>query len=227
MKPKATFVTLYDDNRAQIGDITSDRMVRYCASRGYRPLVFRRLLEPAVHPAWNKLWAVEQALKLEAEGNYVVWVDADVLVLDAEVDIIQCIENHVSSAQAYFSVDTLCTDPSESLKQINTGFFVIRNNAWSRALIEMWKVLGECQPRHRVTNETSPRHDQDTLRHIAVCYPAVSEKFSFISPSLIQNQTSDFELNAFAYHYWASGKSQEKIAEHARLTVERGYCSKF
>ena len=84
-------------------------------------------------PRWNKILILLNLLSEEALNSvYVVWVDADLIVLDFGMKI-EMIGSLYSQANIIISKDM------ETATYIsNSGFIIVRNSEWSKAFLEQW-----------------------------------------------------------------------------------------
>ena len=84
-------------------------------------------------PRWNKIKILLNLLSEEALNSvYVVWVDADLIVLDFGMKI-EMIGSLYSQANIIISKDM------ETATYIsNSGFIIVRNSEWSKAFLEQW-----------------------------------------------------------------------------------------
>jgi hypothetical protein len=82
---------------------------------------------------WNKIAALTTALQSSwsDELDYIVWLDADVIFLDMHMDL-QAIVKKQKTAHIIASGD------SGGASQINSGFLIVSNTAWSRDFLRHW-----------------------------------------------------------------------------------------
>ena len=91
-------------------------------------------LEPA-DVRWNKVKLLIQALDPEIgwarEMKYIVWIDADAIILDMGMKLEKIAEEQYPRADFIASAD---------IRQgyINSGFLLVRNTAWARTFLERW-----------------------------------------------------------------------------------------
>ena len=86
---------------------------------------------------WNKVRILLEALEgvdNSARADYVLWLDADLVVLDPSLDLESLI------AQAPAADILICADPepAEIFSLVNTGAVLVRNTLWSRRFLRKW-----------------------------------------------------------------------------------------
>ena len=78
---RGALVTMYAGTHAAFRPLTGPPLARFAARHGYE--VIEVIPYPEYHPAWSKLPALTAAL---ANRDVVLWVDADVFVVDITAD---------------------------------------------------------------------------------------------------------------------------------------------
>ena len=89
-----------------------------------------------VDSRWNKVKIMEQALN-EKSGwakdlDYILWVDADLVFMDMELNLQQLVEQH---AHAHVLVSA---EHAGSTTLMNSGCVIVRNSAFGKAFLEQW-----------------------------------------------------------------------------------------
>eukprot|EP01031_Cornospumella_fuschlensis_P034412 gene34412-41651_t len=85
---------------------------------------------------WHKVRLMYEALDSYAKNvEYLVWIDADAIILDFSLDIQQQAASH-PEADVIVSAD---------IRQglMNSGFMVIRNTPWSRLFLQQWWTVAD------------------------------------------------------------------------------------
>jgi hypothetical protein len=126
-------LTGFDRGFRAIGDITVPRMRQLADRFGY-DFRYDDTLSAAPHrPNWAK---VPYLLRELADGaDFVVWIDADALILRFDRDIRDCLDDHHDLWMAWHT-HVNCETPHP-----NTGLMIFRNNEWSRDfLTKVWAL---------------------------------------------------------------------------------------
>ena len=81
---KVIVTTGYDDNFAEIGDLTTHGKRLYAKKFGY-DFSCKRIYKEDTHPSWQK---IEHVIQLLASHETVIWLDADTVITNPNFDII-------------------------------------------------------------------------------------------------------------------------------------------
>lgn len=147
-RPRFLVVTAFD-SRYEVGFLCSVVNEAYCQQHGHR---FRRvLLSPedmaklagGRHLAWAKVALLRNLLRgrgydgsasgdFEEDFDYLVWIDADALVLDHSVRLEDFLELPVPAMDFIIGEDMADTD------LLNTGLMFFRRSQWCRELLRRW-----------------------------------------------------------------------------------------
>lgn len=132
--------TAFNDRYAEMGAICAGSLRHYAATQGLAARVHDTLPETGRPPAWAKLRVIEA---LFDEGfAFVLWVDTDAVIVRPEVDIRAEIEDGKDLALVKHRL-TVRPMPgmTVTLDVPNTGVMLLRNSAWTRALLaRMWDL---------------------------------------------------------------------------------------
>ena len=55
---------------------------KYCEKWGYDFYYFDSSFDPSRHPAWSKILAVEKVMQENPQHKWIMWVDADTLIMN-------------------------------------------------------------------------------------------------------------------------------------------------
>ncbi|MFA6961807.1 MAG: DUF273 domain-containing protein [Opitutaceae bacterium] len=122
-RPRIRIITAYDDAIATYGDIAAARMRDYAKRHGYDFVVYRDGFDPARPPAWSKILFTLRALR---GVDWVVWLDADILIADLD----RPLEEFISRDHDIVMARHIKPSPHP-----NTGVFLLRNRLWVRAFL--------------------------------------------------------------------------------------------
>lgn len=139
--------TAYDDAYSAMGDLCAASLARYAAAHGLELCVSRTLPDTGRPPAWAKIPVIERLL--DDGCDFVLWVDADAVVVRAEPDIRAEI---AADKNLYLACHQLTGSPmpgmTVSLDVPNTGVMLLRNTLWTRDFLRaVW--AREAYLRHR------------------------------------------------------------------------------
>lgn len=124
-------------------------MQTYCNKYKYLFYPQTDSLIPDLPPHWTKFALMLKILK-KSETDYLVWFDADIMIMNHDISIHDVISNHMDG------YDLLaCRDVSE---EINTGVLIVRNTEYVRKILELMLNLPELRYRGC--------EDQDTFNRI-------------------------------------------------------------
>jgi len=205
---KIGIIQLYDDGRKGYGDLTGGVASAYCDTHGYTYIRYRELIDPNRIATWNKLIAVQREL---AAFDWVLWLDADALIVNPRHRIEDVIAPYISDKQMLFSSDNqgLCA-----------GVFFAKNTPWSHAFLAATLLLGE-------TPDCGHLHEQKTISTLYSLFPSVQERIALIPDSVIHYPYSEFDPNAFILHYWAISNPFEHAEANMRNIVKHGWAKPF
>lgn len=167
-----------DENGYHMGLITGNR-IEYAMKHNYNYYFTSEIFQKAIflHPAFNKLAALEQILNDDLrEKQWVVWMDNDTLITNMDIKF----ENII---QQYANQDTemiIARDLKYDITLVNTGVFLIRNSEWTRKFLadilhtELVRVIHnreeygledqEIIVRHLLTNQEIHYDEDDGLQ---------------------------------------------------------------
>lgn len=101
----------------------------YAKKNNYHWTDSSHLVDPSRPPAWSKLLAVQALLQPTSDCDWVLWLDADVLIMNSSIRL----------------QDLLPADPEIMLIAThdrkftaNSGVWLLRNSDWSRQFLNDW-----------------------------------------------------------------------------------------
>jgi hypothetical protein len=113
--------------------------VLYAQKHGYDFRDDEDVYDRTRHPAWSKILLILRYLRYY---DYIVWVDADTLIMNDEIKMSDLIEKHM----IHESLDTEHKESKETYsdimvaqdwKMINTGVIFIKNTEWAYAFFTL------------------------------------------------------------------------------------------
>lgn len=138
-----TVVTLYvgDGYENKVKLATKSKEI-YCAKHSYNLFVGNHLHDKSRPPAWSKVLALKEAL-LTSKSDYIVWLDADIMIMNYDVKLEQFIQNNMDNKDFMFGDEN----------PLNSGVIFIKNTDYASELLslvyglynpsdKMWDQLG-------------------------------------------------------------------------------------
>lgn len=125
----------YSDDVVKYGQKT---IINYCDKHNYPFYVEKEQLVPNLLAHWTKIALLLKMMK-ETDDDYVVWLDADIMIMNQDIKIESIIEEYMDGKDFL-----LCRDVSG---HINTGVFIIRNTEYSKSVLELNLKLPELRYR--------------------------------------------------------------------------------
>jgi len=126
-KESICLISVCDQAYAEVADANKQA---YCDKHGYTYRSFRASLDVSRHIAWSKVVAV---LRLLPDFSWVMWTDADSLVMDME----RSLERWTATDRAI----VICQESNDNFT-LNTGQFLVRNCEASIKVMQAW--LDKC-----------------------------------------------------------------------------------
>ena len=136
---KVTLVTFLSESVVNYGAFAVAINAVYAERNGYKLQVFGFPVTPKIEPdaRWNKVRLLMEEVKLalwkrDRKGLLIVWLDADLVVLDLDMKIEQ-IMAALPDADIVMSKDVARSEFTS-----NSGFIIVRASDWSLAFLEKW-----------------------------------------------------------------------------------------
>lgn len=165
MKASFKIIQLATPNIDSFAVYSIASVAAYAQRHGYGHFVQRSRLLEDVHINWSKIALLEQELKAVAT-DFVMLLDADIIIANNEWPLQQFIEMGDSSTHIFMPVDT----PIFQSKRPNAGMIIVRNSDVGREIISCWlhaafhegKHLADTHPRNQLVywNYVQPRYQQ-------------------------------------------------------------------
>lgn len=112
---------------------TLPKMKAYAEKHGYVFVDSSPLIDTSRPPAWSKIRAVQALLDSKSNDkrcDWVVWWDADVLIMNSDIRIESLLPTPSSPIHLVATFDRKFT--------VNSGAWLIRNSPWSTKFLEAW-----------------------------------------------------------------------------------------
>jgi galactosyl transferase GMA12/MNN10 family len=115
-----------------VAKLTWPNHKEYARKQGYTIRDQSRLLDPSRPPAWSKIRAVQAMMNEPFKCEWVLWLDADVVIMDSYRLVESLIPHDATSSD----IDLIVT--TDRRFTANSGVWLMRNSAWSRQFLEDW-----------------------------------------------------------------------------------------
>lgn len=154
----------------------------YCAIWDYPITVYTDKIEPAWPAAWGKISACLRALQQAPANEWVMWMDADMLLRRHN----KTLESLIDSTKDFMiSVDH---------QGICTGLFLVRNTPLMQDFFtELLTDIRMDWP-----------WEQDAMKDLLERRPDIAERVGHIPETIVQNPSSRRSSGAMVMHYWGN-----------------------
>jgi lipopolysaccharide biosynthesis glycosyltransferase len=110
-------------------------MVDYCQKHGYDFITESKNLDNKRAAHWSKLLLLLRLMESENNYDYVVWLDADIMIMNENMKITDLIYNQMKGKDFLLSKDIS--------NHINTGVWIVKNSQYARDIIKLNYELPE------------------------------------------------------------------------------------
>lgn len=191
---KVTYVaTLATGEHSKISEITFPLLSHWANKWGCEFSRRTKLIDPDRNPSWNKI-AMIQDLFRNHQCDRVIWLDADVLILNMDVNPDDLFSWYRMSVSSDFNGPCL-------------GAFSVPNTHWGRSLMDtMWFLYQTKTPKPYDTRDT---WEQNTFKVLKDKFAVIDNMVSLLnSRTTIINRdfrwSDGMKIIPFAYHAWAN-----------------------
>jgi hypothetical protein len=179
-----TLVTLHDEKMAGVGVVTAGALRDYARRHGYGFIHHERLLEPARHPAWNKILALRDAVVRQKQG-WVMWVDADAMVMNWRVRAESLIRD---GHDLIFASD---------FNGLVSGIFLVRCCAWTVKFLDTVFFLGDLV---KDPDRFGPKWEQNTIKHVLENFAGFQSRIAILPEKVMNSSPDNFQPGDFILH---------------------------
>lgn len=223
--PKTSFciVVVCTPNYDHIGQYGISMLYKYCQKHGYELRVVRDAIE-GLHVNFTKNSAAISTLK-SSKADYIVNIDADVVVKDLSVELADIVVDPIAVMQA--PEDYWYGGESNRHSIINGGFIIWKNCTRAIEINDLWlsKARGECRDMAR---DQHPRQ-QNTFQHCV--FPSLKEgdlafldhKLVGLPHSSVIAQTGGGEKEKKIRKFWIEAGSPPLKQGFSPLNTEVGW----
>jgi len=134
-------LTGHDAHYRSLAALTVPQMRRYAASHGYDIRVLDQMDAGESPVEWAKIKVIRDALQDDVE--FLLWIDADALIVRLDQDIRECISADVDLYMAWHGPDSARVDWAGFVPHYNSGVMLIRNTPWAHDFFSrVWDQRG-------------------------------------------------------------------------------------
>jgi lipopolysaccharide biosynthesis glycosyltransferase len=138
---KIAFCSIFAGDKYTWGDRVNyglRSIQEYCRKKGYDCIIKTESLDSSLPPHFSKMLLALDLLS-DCRYHYVVWIDADIMIMNQKIDFTKFIEDNMGTNDMMLSRDIS--------GHINTGMWVIRNTEASKTLLHATYKLTELRDR--------------------------------------------------------------------------------
>ena len=214
------FVSLHTNNIKNYAKYSEIALIKYCEKWNYGYYIYNKSLSNDVeHGCWNKIPAIQNHLK---DHKYIIWMDADAIINDFNIDIKQYISGHEDK-------QLICCGDIQKHYPINSGVMIIKNSDFSNKLLtETWNWDGK-HGYNEIGDQVILRNNLAKLSNNNLITSKEKKNYYKIYPERTFNthpRLTKFEthkkneiLNDFIIHYM--GYPSSTRVEHFKKSLDR------
>ena len=220
-----TIVSLHDDNMAEIGEISSPNFTEYGTGWKYDVIIHQRALNPNRHPAWSKITALIDTLKMK-ECDWAFWIDCDALFMNHSISL----ESRITEGANIFKEQHRgLLDPrldlnlifASDFNGIATGAMFVKNCDWSLRFLSAVDLCGELSVND--PDGHGNKWEQNTIKHLLTQFPELANR-AIALPQQSMNyhyHAKDFVAGGFILQFPVLPRPERAMAEMLPSVVRR------
>lgn len=189
---------------AEVGELTSGVLRDYASQNGYSFVCHKGIIDGTRGVMWNKISVVQRVL-CEDSCEWLMWIDADALVVNPSVKIESLITRIPEGKPAAFATDDngLCA-----------GVFLLQNCDWSRAFLATVYFLGDINFEDDYGH--GPRAEQNCIKGLMKHFRSVADRIHLFEQNVMNAYEHTRQPGDFLLHL-SSFSNEERVAKHKRL----------
>ena len=206
LNPRFAVVTLHDKSMARVGKVTATIVREYAATHRYEFICHKRPIDPARHPAWNKIVALRNVLE-KRDLTWALWIDADAVVMNHRIPAETLIPRNVD---VVFASD---------FNGLNSGIFMVRRCAWSLKFLDTLLFLGDI---NHDPDGMGMKWEQNTIKHVLKNFSGFAEHVALLPERQMNSSVNSFEPGDFVLHLGAMANGERlRILKEAKDWIVR------
>jgi hypothetical protein len=201
---RITLVTFFDVLMAEVGELTSAVLRDYAAHNGYSFVCQKGIIDSTRGVMWNKISVVQRVL-CEDSCDWLMWIDADALVVNPSVKIESLIAQVPEGRAAAFATDDngLCA-----------GVFLLRSCDWSKAFLDTLYFLGDINCEDEYGHGL--RAEQNCIKGLMKHFRSVADRIHLFEQNVMNAYEHTRQSGDFILHL-SSFSNEERVAKLRRL----------
>lgn len=187
---KIALTTLFDEQLAEVGELCVQGLREYTKSRPSCELhVFRKPFRSDRPFSWQKLDAIQAVLN---DYEWVMWVDADCLLVNTAVEISTLIETYGKDVDLITARD---------FNGICCAVMLVRNSNWTREFISTVQFLGDVSDNSAFGADSKAKWEQNTIKVVFEHFPALRNRMNALPTYLIADVVEGYSDQTFMFHF--------------------------
>ncbi len=201
-----TLVTLHDEKMSGVGAVTAGALRDYARRNGYGFIHHQHLLDPARHPAWNKILALRNAVVKQKQG-WVMWVDADAMVMNWRIRAESLLR---AGHDLIFASD---------FNGLVSGIFLVRCCAWTVKFLDTVFFLGDLV---KDPDRFGPKWEQNTIKHVLENFAGFQSRIAILPQKVMNSSIDNFQPGDFMLHLGVmpNGRRERAFREATQWIVK-------
>jgi galactosyl transferase GMA12/MNN10 family len=193
--PRIAILSLYNRAYAHIGKYSELNKLPYAKKHGYDVIIYHQLLDTSRPAAWSKIVAIQKHLK---KYDWIFWSDADSLIMNNDIKVETLIDDNYD----------LIITREKGRTTLNTGSFLIKNTAWSHALLR--DIYAQTQFMHHGWWE------QAAFLHLLEVNPSLYNQIKILdqramNSHFLESHGATYQPGDFVIHFYGDGFSKAKL----------------
>lgn len=211
---KFRIILLYDEGRAEMGQLTEAATTSYAAKHGYEVSVHRKVWRPDMPATFSICKAMAAEMEMHPDVDWFLRLDADSIIVNQDIKLEDLVRDAQCSLLASADGNGLCM-----------GVFLVKNSGWAHRLLGMLDFLGEMSADQWRLYDNHNTYEQSTIKCLQRHFPRVANHISLLPQNIVQNPRTAFSESAFIMHYW-SNSGLGLIASKMREIIANGWSRK-
>jgi galactosyl transferase GMA12/MNN10 family len=194
------------DTYKKIVQLGTYNKLEYCFKHGYDFLLAQENLDKNRHVYWTKILLTLKALD-NRENDYVVWVDADTLIMNLNTKI----EDLVKDGSDFYI--------AKDLNGINSGVYIIKNTPWAKDFMNNVYARTDCLS-HLLPEQTAIALELEKPENIEHALIVPQRFFNSYPKEYKFGESASFQPGDFLIHFPGSGKKLSDYMNHYSKSVQ-------
>lgn len=197
------FIYYYDDNIYNYAQHSLKNIKAYLEKYKYGLYIFNKEFNSEYSPCWNKIASILEVIR---NHKYVVWVDADIVINNFNIDIMKFANNDTDHDLF------ICFDCVKDKECLNSGVMIVKNTVWS---YNLFKKTWETDQFHghndqnvlldEIIKENNPEYkdgsyDDNKYRFKPYCKETMHPKVKIFDQNSFNTHIEDVNYDDFIIH---------------------------